>query len=189
MSAAVVQHSPPTRRGRGKPKAKKAQRGFGKDRPSHSNAGLNQNRLNDVWQNMINENSEAWRPKGACCLDEVKSFDFENLSSCQPGISHPANAGESKNQSIKTWPQKSDEGDRQQNAGEGQQRIDDHHSHKRIQCTTDVTGKSPNQNPGYSGEQNNCSPYSHAYASTQKNAGEDITSQLVVSKRMLPGRP
>ena len=70
---------------------------------------------------MTNENSQAGCAQRASPLDELESFDFEDLSSRQPRVAHPTYDRQSKNQTIETRAQESHEGDRQQNSGEGQQ--------------------------------------------------------------------
>src|SRR6185295_6796647 len=115
MIATVIEHTSPTRCRRGDAETEKTQRRFRKDRSGHSDAGLDQNGLNDVRQNMTYENSRTGCAQRSSSFDELECLDLEDLAPGQSRITHPADAGQRKNQSIETRAEKSHEGDRQEN--------------------------------------------------------------------------
>src|SRR5215471_4147299 len=166
MISAIIQHGSPARRGRRNTQTKKTQRCFRKYGDGHSDAGLNQDWLNDVRQNMTNKNSRAGCPQSPRPLNKLESLNLQNLTSSQSCISDPADDDQSKNQTIETGAQESHKCNRQENSGEGQQRVNDHHRYKCIQPATDITGKPANRNANYDRQQNNRRPYPHADAGT-----------------------
>src|SRR6185369_5302104 len=121
MIARIIEHRSPTRRRRRDAQSEKTQRCLGKNRHGHSNAGLNQNWLNDVRQNMTNKNSWSRRPQRTSAFNKLQRLDLQNLSSRKPRVSDPTDGGQRKNQAIDSWPKKSNQGDRQQNSGKSHQ--------------------------------------------------------------------
>src|SRR5215831_8960944 len=106
MIARIIEHRSPTRRRRRDAQAEKTQRGLGKNRHGHSNAGLNQNWLNDVRQNMTNKNSWSGRSQRTGAFYKLQRLDLQNLSSRKPRVTDPTDSGQCKNQSIDSWTQK-----------------------------------------------------------------------------------
>src|SRR5229473_3720997 len=97
MAARVIQHSAPTGNRSEDSDAEKAQRGFGEDHAGHSDGGLNQDRLENIGQEMAQQNPRVRSPQGTRGHDKFQFFYFERLRASQTRIPGPAGHGQREN--------------------------------------------------------------------------------------------
>src|SRR4029079_1969941 len=102
-------------------------------------------------------------------------------------IANPADYDQCKNQMVDTGSEKRYQCDGQQYPRKRHQGIDDDDRDESVQLASDVSSQPPNQDSSHAGKQNDRPPDPHTHTGTHQKARQDITAQLIVSKRMMPG--
>jgi len=133
--------------------------------------------------------SRAGRANRSGGFDEFQRLHLQDLAPRQPRISSQTDNTQCENQAINPRSQKRHQCDGEEYPRKRHQGINNDHRHKGVDNTTHVSGESSDENANYPGEQYNRCPYPHADAGPQQDAGKDITAQLIVTKRMIPGGP
>src|SRR5450631_3354719 len=118
VGAPVVEHSPPTGRGRGHAETQEAHGRFGQYGASHPNGRLHDDGLNNVGKNMANDDAEIARAQSFSGFDEFAFASRENLSTNQAGVANPASQRKRQHEIEDAGPAEGDERDGQQDSRE-----------------------------------------------------------------------
>src|SRR5215467_8860003 len=98
VGATIVEHGSPAGRGRRNTKTEETHSRFGEDGSSHADRGLHNHRLNDVWQDVADDDTQIAGVECTGGFDEFAFASCEDLSADQTRISDPSAEGESENE-------------------------------------------------------------------------------------------
>src|SRR5262245_62019435 len=90
VSAAIVEHGSPTRRGWWNAEAQEAQCGFRKDRSAQTNSRLHQHRRDDVWPDVHDNQAGIADTHGAGSLHVVAFARPQHLAAYKARIADPS---------------------------------------------------------------------------------------------------
>src|SRR5690348_17600696 len=90
VGAGVVEHGAPTGGRRRNAEAKEAHGGFGENGSSHADGSLDDDRLNDVGEDVAAEDAEIACAESACGFDEFAFAGGEHLRSDQTRVADPS---------------------------------------------------------------------------------------------------
>src|SRR2546423_2876918 len=138
--ARLFNHHAPGWRGRRHAQTQKRKRSFGENCAGHSQAGLDNQRLNRVWQNMHRQDAQIAGAERARGLHKIVLANFQDLSANQSRIADPTNDAEREDQLVQSSAKKSDQRNRQQQTGKGEENIKNVAGQKSINPTTIVPG-------------------------------------------------
>ena len=123
VGARVVEHRAPAWRGSGDAEPEERQRGFGEDDSAHADRGLDEQRLHHVGQDVAEEDARAAGSEGAGGFHVFALFDGEDLRADEARVAGPASDCEGEDEVLEAGAEEGGEGDGEQYAGEGQERI------------------------------------------------------------------
>ena len=123
VGAGVVEHGAPAWRGGWDAEAEEGERGFGEDDSAHADGGLDEQRLHHVGQDVAEEDARAAGSEGAGGFHVFALFDGEDLRADEARVAGPASDCEGEDEVLEAGAEEGGEGDGEQYAGEGQERI------------------------------------------------------------------
>src|ERR1035437_8066915 len=111
VGAAVVEHGSPTGGGRRDAESEKTHGGFGEDGSGHADRGLDDDRLNDVGQNVADDDAQVAGTESAGGFNEFAFTGGEDLSADQARVADPSAQGEREHEIEDAGTAEGDEGD------------------------------------------------------------------------------
>ncbi len=187
MSAAVVEHRSPTGRGRGHAESQKAHGGFCENCSRHADGGLHDHRLNNIWQDMADDNSQIACAEGAGGFDEFALTRGEDLSAHQTRVANPASERESENKIEDAGTTECDERNGQQNSRERQERIHEDDIDEAVDASSVITGNGADDEAEDKRSEYDAAPDEHGNASTEDDAGENVAAEFVGAEPVRAG--
>src|ERR1035437_6545596 len=90
VGAAVVEHGSDLGGGRRDAESEETHGGFGEDGSGHADRGLDNDRLNDVGQNVADDDAQITGPESAGSFNELTLAGSEDLSPNQARVADPS---------------------------------------------------------------------------------------------------
>src|ERR1017187_595428 len=90
MSAAVVEHRSPTGGGWRNAESEETHGSFGEDGSGHADRGLDDDRLNDIGQNVADDDAQIAGAESARSFDELTLAGSEDLPPNQARVADPS---------------------------------------------------------------------------------------------------
>lgn len=181
MRAGVVEHGAPAWRGCGDAEAEERECGFGEDDASHSDGGLDQERLHHVGQDMTEEDARAAGSEGAGGFNEFALFDSEYLGADEACVSGPAADGEGEDEILEPGAEEGRECDGEQDSGEGQESVHGEDRQEMVDPSTVVAGEASDGEAKSERDADDGDGDSEGQARSPEEAGERVAAEFVGS--------
>src|SRR5215471_19227891 len=179
MGTAIVEHGTPACGRRRYAEAEKAHGGFGKDCACHSDGGLHNHWLNDIWQDVAHDNAQVAGAECAGCFDKFAFAGGEHLAADQARVANPSAEREREHQVEDAGTAKGNERDRQQNSRERHKRVHQHDVDEAVDASTVISSDRADNQTEPERYQHDATANKHGDARSVNDAGEDVASEFV----------
>ena len=179
VGAGLVEHGAPGGGGRRDAQAEEGESGFGEDGARHAHGGLDDQRLEDVGQDVANEQAEVRSAERTGGFDELALADCHDLGSHEPGVADPAGDGEGENEVEEAGTEEGYEGDGEQDArerkeGVGDVGVQDDVGDAAVEAGETACDEAEGERDAHDGDRDH-----QRDARSEEGAGEDVAAELV----------
>ena len=141
VERASLSMASPTWRGSGDAEAEKRESGFGEDDAGHADGCLDEDRLEDVGQDVAEEDAQAAGTERAGGIDIFSIAHGHDLRADEARIAGPSADGEGEHEVGESGSEKSGEGDGEQDAGEGEEGVHGEGGEGGIDPAAEIAGE------------------------------------------------